>query len=253
MSGEPISRPTMAAIAQEWDGIATTRMEQIDSGDDITFEKVLSPLILELAAQSDTTNVLDVGCGTGGMTHRLSKICKNVVAIDPSPESIRLAVLAHSARNIQYFQSTVERFSLDNRAKFSLVVANMSLMNVPTLSDAIRAIGRDIESGGNFIFTISHPFFWPLRLQYIKDTWFDYERDMAIRAPFNTTAQGEVLVATHFHRPLSTYINTLINHGFRVCELYEPRPEKEDVVKMGLSWDEWRRPRILAVRATSLG
>ena len=51
-------------IIQEWDSIAEARLNQIDSGLDSSFSKVLAPAILNRLNQKEL-RVLDIGCGTG--------------------------------------------------------------------------------------------------------------------------------------------------------------------------------------------
>ncbi len=51
---------------------------------------------------AEKDRVLDVGCGNGALTYALAQKAKKVVAIDLSPENIRLAKERFSAPNVEY-------------------------------------------------------------------------------------------------------------------------------------------------------
>ena len=73
--------------------------------------------------------VLEIGCGDGRLTLRLARLGANVLAIDPSPESIRVARSKKPSRfadQIRFSVGNAER--LKNKSEsFDIVVFAWSL------------------------------------------------------------------------------------------------------------------------------
>jgi 2-polyprenyl-6-hydroxyphenyl methylase/3-demethylubiquinone-9 3-methyltransferase len=96
--------------------------------------------------------VLDVGCGGGILSESLAGGGAMVVAVDPSPASIRIArEHAHSAGlQIDYRVGFAE--AMDFRDEFDAVFAVDVLEHVEDLSASIFACARALKPGGFFGF-----------------------------------------------------------------------------------------------------
>ena len=70
---------TLKEIRIEWDRNAVSRCKQIESGADISHDKVLLPSILKLAGNLQGKFVLDVGSGCGFLTNFAARRAKNVL------------------------------------------------------------------------------------------------------------------------------------------------------------------------------
>lgn len=53
---------------------------------------------------------------------------------------------------------------------------------------------------------------------------------------------------TKYHRTLTTYLNTLLEHGFQIQKVVEPMPPAHMMELPGMK-DEMRRPMMLLVSA----
>lgn len=58
---------------------------------------------------------------------------------------------------------------------------------------------------------------------------------------------GEEVVK--YHKTLTTYINSLLQTGFEICELIEPEPSKIMLDTIPEMKDELRRPMMLLISA----
>lgn len=203
-------------IAHEWDSIAEMRSKQIRTGQDVSYEHVLTPTILEMIRGCDLSSVVDVGCGCGFLTAKLAGTAKTITGIDISANSIRLAKAhCHEYANIEFVEGAIEELANDGaQSLFSLAVANMSLMATLRLDPALNSISRLVRPGGHLAFTITHPCFWPQYWKYSKE-WFRYDQEVVIEAPFHISLdQMDVFTTTHVHRPIDAVCNRIVFRRF---------------------------------------
>ncbi len=153
-------------IANEWDKIALLRQKQIESKKDTSFHQFLLPYIskqIELIENASQKKLIDLGCGSGYLTNYLSLSVKETVGIDLSKKNIELAKNKYTKNNLNFYNSSIEDFS---KGKYEIAVANMVLMDVVNLDKCIKSISNLIVENGNFIFSITHPYFWPKYWKY---------------------------------------------------------------------------------------
>src|SRR5262249_21327154 len=153
--------------------------------------------------------VLDAGCGTGFLAERLAERACEVLAVDVSTKSIAIAKTTHAAPNLRYEATSIEGLASRAPALFTLVVANMTLMTAPNLRSFVNGVSRLLQPGGHLVFTITHPWFWPLYWNYADEDWFDYRRELAIEAPLEISLERQGPVTTHYHRPIAMYVTEL--------------------------------------------
>lgn len=95
-------------------------------------------------------NALEIGCGTGAFTRLLASRARNTVALDLSPEMIRLAK-AHSAnyQNIEYKLGDVMQISLP-AARFDCIVSIATFHHLP-LEQALLKMKDALKPNGVLI------------------------------------------------------------------------------------------------------
>lgn len=241
-------------IAEEWDRIALTRHEQIKSKRDISFHKILLPTLFKIVEEIKNTGIsfnkiIDVGCGTGYLTCKLSKYSDYVLGLDISEESIKIAIKEYRhLDNVLFKNISIEDIVINNEInKFDLAVANMVLMDVPNLNDSLAAISKSLNTEGSFLFTITHPYFWPSYWGYNNKDWFNYNEEIFIESNFNITNEKTDKVTSHIHRPLSLYFKLLKENGFKIVDLIEPLPN-ENIGDMYIK--NWGNPRFLVIHCS---
>jgi len=242
------SEKDLRMIGEEWDRVAEIRRSQIEGGLDLSFDHVLLPSIRSLSEGCNLEQVVDVGCGIGSVAAEMARDAQKVVGVDLSEESIRLAQSRFAKiKNLSFVSGSMEDFAASqHHSSFSAAVANMSLMTALNLEPFVRAISNVLRPGGCFIFTITHPCFWPSYWGYIDAPWFQYKEEIVIEAPFKISlAPGSGLTTTHIHRPLEMYVNTLESCGLSLDRMLEPVPSTE-IQKAYPA--PWHFPRFLAVR-----
>jgi 2-polyprenyl-6-hydroxyphenyl methylase/3-demethylubiquinone-9 3-methyltransferase len=97
--------------------------------------------------------VLDVGCGGGFLSEELSKIGLNVTGVDPSKESISIAMehAINNNLNIAYRESYGEKLPFDD-STFDMVFCCDVLEHVNDVRKVASEISRVLNKGGLFFF-----------------------------------------------------------------------------------------------------
>lgn len=239
-------------LTAEWDALAERRHIQISSGKDLSFAHVVVPTILSLCQFESHNRVVDIGCGTGFLTKEISGLVSSVVAVDSSSQSIAIAKRHCSENsNVSFVDSDFSSFVRTTEKKFDVAVANMTLMTVIDLDDVLASVAKILSPGAKFGFTIIHPCFWPNYKNYLLEDWFNYWDDMQIEAPFTISLDLDVsIITTHIHRPLEHYVTSLVNSGFMISSIVEPRP-KPDIASQYPAG--WKYPRFMACKCIYTG
>lgn len=209
-----------------WDAFAEERLSQQIGGLDDSFDNVLVPAILnEIPCNSDMA-ILDAGCGAGIFTNKLSENARLVDGIDGSGKSIYVANQMYGSKNkIRFFHSYIEDYGAKDQS-YDIIVANMVLMDLVDLSKAVSNISRLLKNNGAFIFTITHPCFWPKYWEYEDKEWFDYMKEIPIEHDFKIANKQTSFKTVHIHRPLQKYVSVLDENGFVAKKMIELKGAK---------------------------
>lgn len=109
------------------------------------FVAVLGEPVLQLLAAKAGERVLDLGCGDGVLTERLSRMGSEVVGVDSSAEQIAAA----QARGLDARVLSGE--ALDYHAEFDAVFSNAALHWMRDADAVIHGVFRALRPGGRFV------------------------------------------------------------------------------------------------------
>lgn len=112
---------------------------------------VKASLLKKYANLEKGTLVLEIGCGTGEMSKRLSSSGASIIATDVAPELIRFAkdTIKHRNLNFQVADATKLPFP-DN---YFDVVLGRSILHHVNLAQCVTEIKRVLKVSGRFIFS----------------------------------------------------------------------------------------------------
>jgi len=233
-----VSKKSEKEIAIEWDDIAVDRAHQILEEKDMSYKHILAPAIFSLISQKMMKNIIDVGCGIGHLTQQLLQYGEKVTGVDLSKINIEMANSMYTRENLSFFHTSIEGYAQKNKLKkYELAVANMTLMDAPSLDNVVEAVSKLLVENGQFIFSITHPCFWPFYWDYGNKNWFEYNKELFIESQFQISLDSNVdKKTTHIHRPISYYINSLSRHGFQIQKILEPMPSAETSELYPVKW-----------------
>jgi len=122
---------------------------------------------------SEEINVLEVGCGGGILTEEIAKMGFNTTGIDPSEQSLNIAI-KHAKENnlkIKYEKGVGEDLQFQNNS-FDVVFCCDVLEHVRDLPKVISEISRVLKNGGIFIYdTFNRTFISKIATIKILQEW----------------------------------------------------------------------------------
>ena len=212
---------------------------------DLWHRALIDPVLLKLIGDCNGKEILDLGCGNGYLARRFAREGARVTAIDSSFRMIKNAQ-AHDPENtlkIIYLNTDANHLSMIADARFDLVFANMSLMDIEDTEGAVREVSRVLKEGwGRFVASISHPCFdngsnsgWVIEKMAFEPRKI-YRKIRAYRKPFSEgipwkVGDNERKYTQSFHRPLNWYARVLSSNGLTITALEEPEPTEEFLEK----------------------
>jgi len=118
----------------------------------------------------------------------------------------------------------------------------MVFMDIPSYESAIHNCIDSLKSHGSFIFSISHPCF-----EDIGDQW--EENKQVIVKEYLKDYEIKRHHAYSFHRPLSTYINLIVESGCEIIKMVEPKLDEAVAQKNPRGQREAHVPSFVIVHA----
>ena len=95
--------------------------------------------------------VLEIGCGTGEFTRRITSSEADITAIDISPDLLKIAQENVPNLNVKFYKQNVGKLGFED-GSFEIVIGS-SILHHLNLKPAIKEIYRVLRSGGRIVFT----------------------------------------------------------------------------------------------------
>ncbi len=209
---------------------------------DVTRRYLLNPVIFELAGNVAGKTALDAGCGQGYLARLLAKKGAVVTGIEPAAPWYTYAVHQEQAEplGIRYVQADLSTWAAPSHA-FDCVIANMVLMDIPDYLPALRTCIAALKRQGSLIVSILHPCF-----EEPGSAWKE-KGCVEVRDYFQERIVKQTYA--HFiHRPLSTYLNSIIQEGCALQKVVEPQLD-EALAKQYQAQRYWHVPGYVIIHA----
>lgn len=196
-------------------------------------------------------HVLDLGCGYGWHAMYAAEMgAHSVIGVDLSEKMIEVAKAKTNFKNVLYEVKAIEDLEYPNTS-FDIVLSSLAFHYVQDFTDVAKNVYRMLAVGGTFIFTVEHPIFTAEGSQ----DWIYNEDKIIKHFPVDNyfeegqrTTQFLNESVTKYHRTMTSYVNTLIDVGFKIDRIVEPTPPKHMLDIPGMK-EELRRPMMLIISA----
>ncbi|MBO0782422.1 MAG: class I SAM-dependent methyltransferase [Ktedonobacteraceae bacterium] len=234
---------TNADAIKAWTEIPRHIIEAFGDEGDLVRQHLLNPAIFSLLGDVSNKTILDAGCGQGYLSRLLAKKGASITGVEPSEAFYTYALRREQTEQlgISYLQADLSTWTPPPHA-FDFVIANMVLMDIPDYEPALKNCVMGLKNHGGLIFSLLHPCFeeagsaWQAK-GYVEVR--DYFRERAIKQTYG-----------HFiHRPLSTYLNSVISAGCTIQKVMEPQLEKT-VAELHHAERYWSVPGYIIIYAT---
>ena len=206
----------MKNIMEQWNQAAQAYAEDQERS---AFAESNKHIVKDRFQDMTGMTVLDLGCGYGWYTDYFRSIGADVVGVDGAEDMLRIA-------RERYPHSIFEMCNIARTfpfadASFDLVFCNQVLMDIEDIDPVFAECHRILKPRGTLYYSIVHPAFYASR--WLKDEHgLDHAKAVAsylTPCALTNTFWGET---THFHRPLSYYLNAAAEHGFILRRADEP-------------------------------
>jgi ubiquinone/menaquinone biosynthesis C-methylase UbiE len=154
-------------VAGDWDAM---RLAYYD-------ERVIEKMA-EVSGIGESSQVADVGTGTGFVAAGLAPRVERVIGIDNAPAMLEVArenLRALGASNVELVVGEASRLPLEDGA-VDAAFANMVLHHAEDPEAMLREMARVVRPGGTVAITdeVAHPYAW-MREEH-ADVWLGFER-----------------------------------------------------------------------------
>lgn len=195
--------------------------------------------------------VLDFGAGYGWHAlYAAEHGAAHVFAVDQSRKMIETAKKKNPHPNIEY-QTGGTSILDETDIHFDIVLSSLVFHYIEDIDALFKTIYSKMTNGGSFIFTVEHPVFTAEGSQ----NWVYNDNGEISHFPVDhyfyegeRTAEFLGVNVTKYHRTLETYVKALLNNGFHIKDMVEPKPADHLMNIDGMK-DELRRPMMLIISA----
>lgn len=235
MADKPIAFEAYEALAEAFASVVDTKPHNA------FYER---PATLSLLPNVEGKRVLDAGCGPGVYSEWLIKRGAEVFSVDASARMVELAKRRLN-RTTGIRQADLGRpLTFLENSSFDIVLSPLVMNYIEDWVSTFREFHRVLRPEGHFVFSVSHPFF---DYTYFKsDNYFKTEL-------VGSEWRGFEPVRVHmpsFRRSLEATLNPLMEAGFRLETILEPKPTPEFKEADPKGYEEVsRQPVFLCIRA----
>lgn len=217
----------MFDLQKSWDKAAVLYNRQYKISTEIIHYGPLCPGEdrLKLMGSLDGLRALDLGCGGGQNAIAMAKAGASVTAVDFSSSQLRQAanLAGQHGVDIDFVQSDVASIPQLPDASFDMALSACAMAFVKEIERAFAEAYRLLKPGARFFLSVMHPF------QYIID---GEEGSMYFNSTYPHISRllkwswdfpGKSIDFRHYLRPVSEYHNLLVDAGFNVKRVLEPK------------------------------
>jgi ubiquinone/menaquinone biosynthesis C-methylase UbiE len=193
------------------------------------------PATLSLLPDVAGLTIFDAGCGPGAYTQwLLQHHARAIIAVDVSPRMLALAkVRVEDSPQVQFHEADLATSDLAflSDASVDIVLAPLVMDYIADWRSVFRHFHRILKPAGLLVFSAGHPSFEAA--YYKTQNYFEVEQVSAVWKGF-----GPIVEVPCYRRSLMDAVNSVVDSGFDLIQLVEPRPtadfQKAEPIKYDL-------------------
>jgi SAM-dependent methyltransferase len=218
----------------QWDAHADWWQREFTDGVDPEYVEQIIPLALEHLPASG--RILDLGTGEGQIARAATAVNGlEVVGLDPTESQIAVAI--ERAGGPVYAMAGSDALPLPDQSVDAVVVC-LVFEHVDAIDESMAEVARVLRPGGKFLFFLNHPLLQTPGSGMIIDHMIEPPETYWRIGPYLpeavTIEEVQKGVYVRFvHRPLSRYINAMIEAGMSLSSMHEPAPPPGFLAKAG--------------------
>ena len=183
---------------------------------------------LKLFGEVKGKDILEIGCGGGQNAIVLAKWGARSAGLDISEEQIKYAtVLARKQKvKVQFYVGNMEGMNMFNEESFDIILSSCAIGYSENPEQVFNEVFRILRKDGLFVFCVTHPVairgrvvryggrkFWGLGNYFYRG-----------KRIWKWKIKKKVAKFFGYGRTFGDYFNPLVNSGFVVERILEPRP-----------------------------
>jgi len=233
-------------VGRFWNDNAEVWTRLSRAGYDVYRDHLNTPAFMSMLPDVAGLSGVDIGCGEGHNTRQIAKRGVRLVGVDILEIFIRHAkeMEQNEPLGIDYRVASAVELPFPDRS-FDFATAIMSLMDMPETERSLTEVFRVIKKGGFLQFSITHPCFdTPHRRNlrneqgvtyaieigdYFRNLNGDVVEWLFGAAPKDIKQSLPKFKTPRFTRTVSQWFNFLVQTGFSLERVEEPRPTDEMV------------------------
>jgi SAM-dependent methyltransferase len=257
-------------VGRYWDGNAEAWTALARAGYDVYRDYLNTPAFFAMLPDVAGLLGLDIGCGEGHNTRLLVARGARLAALDISPVFVRLArqQAEQPSPAIDYHVASAVELPFAD-ATFDFATGFMSFMDVPETDRVLAEAYRVLKANGFLQFSITHPCYDTPHRRNLRDEkgstyaievgdyFHSLQEDVTEwlfgAAPAEVREGLPSFKTPRFTRTISQWLNLLVETGFRLERIEEPRPSDQTVRECPAVQDAQVVAYFLHVRARKPG
>lgn len=188
---------------------------------------------LKLLGNIKNKKILEIGCGGAQNSIYFAKHGAKVTAIDISKDQIEFAKNLAKKNNVKidFFVRDIKTLTPIKSSSQDIVFSAFALQYVDNLKKCFKEVNRVLKKKAIFVFALDHPFFRTIdsKSLKIKQSYFKTGKHVE-----NFGDYGKFVM---FNHTVSELFNTLIESGFEVTKMLEPKQDNKNPDPWRNLWD----------------
>jgi SAM-dependent methyltransferase len=197
---------------------------------------------LNLFGDLSKKKILDIGCGSGhSLKYMHERNAEELWGLDLSSSQIESAKELLLDKNVKLFQSPMENNPGIPPCYFDIIYSIFALGWTTNLEKTLTNIHYYLKPGGTFIFSWEHPLF--SRVHNSKDGLL-FHKPYHEEGPYDHEAWNHTAIMQQLK--ISTYVNTLVETGFKIKKIIEEiRVSEELMLRDANRWYNWDKVKAV--------